>query len=84
MLIVISRDGALTVDGRLMPLTDLIGYLHLGVARNPEKSVIIQTSTDAPYHAMTKVFDELRQAGVGNVVIPTNAELALYGLQEPQ
>ncbi len=83
VLIVISRDGALTVDGRSMPLTDLIGYLHPRVSRNPEKSVIIQTSMDAPYHAMTDVFDELRQAGVGNVVIPTSAELALYGLQEP-
>jgi hypothetical protein len=31
---------------------------------------------------MTDVFDELRQVGVQNVVIPTQAELQLYGLQE--
>lgn len=82
VLIKIANDGSLTADGRAMPLADLIGYLQPRVARNPEKSVIIQTAMEAPYHAMTDVFDELRQAGVQNVVIPTGAELALYGLQE--
>jgi len=82
VLIEIARDGALTVDGRAMGLGELQGYLRLKLARNPTKSVILQTSLDAPYHAMTDAFDELRQVGVENLVIPTSAQRELYGLRE--
>ena len=82
VLIEIARDGALTVDGRPMALAELQGYLRPKLARNPTKSVILQTSLDAPYHAMTDAFDELRQAGVENLVIPTSAQRELYGLRE--
>lgn len=81
-LIEIASTGALTVDSRPMALDDLKEYLDPKLARNPTKSVILQTSLDAPYHTMTDVFDELRQAGVQNLVIPTTAELQLYGLQQ--
>lgn len=81
-LIEIASNGALTVDNRQMPLADLQGYLRPRLQRNPTKSVILQTSLDAPYHAMTDVFDELRQVGVHNLVIPTTTELQLYGLQQ--
>jgi biopolymer transport protein ExbD len=81
-LIEIASTGALTVDSRPMPLADLPGYLLPKLERNPTKSVILQTSLDAPYHAMTDVFDELRQVGVQNLVIPTTTELQLYGLQQ--
>ena len=81
-LIEIASTGALTVDNRPMQLADLQGYLLPKLQRNPTKSVILQTSLEAPYHAMTDVFDELRQAGVHNLVIPTNTELQLYGLQQ--
>ena len=33
---------------------------------------------------MTDVFDELRQVGVENLVIPTSAQRELYGLRELQ
>jgi biopolymer transport protein ExbD len=82
VLIEIARDGALTVDGRPMGLGGLQGYLRPKLARNPTKSVILQTSLDAPYHAMTDAFDELRQVGVENLVIPTSAQRELYGLRE--
>ena len=82
VLIEIARDGALTVDGRPMVIADVQGYLRPKLERNPTKSVILQTSLDAPYYAMTDVFDELRQAGVGNLIIPTSSQRALYGLRE--
>ena len=41
-------------------------------------------SLDAPYQAMTDVFDELRQVGVQNLVIPTSTELQMYGLRQLQ
>ncbi len=81
-LIEIASTGALTVDSRPMALADLQGYLLPKLERNPTKSVILQTSLEAPYHAMTDVFDELRQVGVQNLVIPTTTELQLYGLQQ--
>lgn len=81
-LIEIASNGALTVDNRPMPLDQLRGYLEPRLQRNPTKSVIMQTSLDAPYEAMTDVFDELRQVGVQNLVIPTSTELELYGLKD--
>jgi biopolymer transport protein ExbD len=84
VLIEIAGSGALTVDSQPMRLAEVQGYLAPKLQRNPTKSVILQTSLAAPYGAMTDVFDELRQAGVQNLVIPTSSELALYGLRTLQ
>ena len=81
VLVEVAADGSLQVDGRSMRLDDVRGYLQPKLVANPRKPVIMRTSLDAPYSAMTDVFDELRQVGVRNVVIPTQAELALYGLE---
>jgi biopolymer transport protein ExbD len=80
VLIEIASDSSLRVDNRAMALADLKGYIGPRLQRNPTKSVILQTSLDAPYQAMTDVFDELRQVGVQNLVIPTSNELKMYGL----
>lgn len=82
VLIEIASDGSLTVDNRRMPLEGIRGYIEPKLQRDPTKSVIMQTSLEAPYQAMTDVFDQLRQAGVQNLVIPTSAELQTYGLRE--
>jgi biopolymer transport protein ExbD len=82
VLIEIASNGSLTVDNRGMALTDLRGYIEPRLQRNPTKAVILQTSLEAPYQAMTDVFDELRQAGVQNLVIPTSTELQTYGLRD--
>jgi biopolymer transport protein ExbD len=84
VLIEIAANGALTVDNRAMALGELQAYLRPRLQRNPTKSVILQTSLDAPYQHMTDVFDELRQVGVQNLVIPTSAELEMYGLRRLQ
>ena len=82
VLIEIGSDSSLTVDSRAMALGDLQGYIGPKLAQNPTKSVILQTSLEAPYQAMTDVFDELRQVGVQNLVIPTSTELQMYGLRQ--
>lgn len=84
VLIEVAANGALTVDGRAMRLDQLQGYLAPRLQRNPKKSVILQTSLNARYQAMTDVFDELRQVGVQNLVIPTSSELQTYGLRSLQ
>lgn len=81
-LIEIASTGAITVDNRPLPLDQIRGYLEPRLRSNPEKPVILQTSLEAPYQAMTDVFDELRSVGVQNVVIPTSTELQMYGLQQ--
>jgi biopolymer transport protein ExbD len=81
VLIEIESTGALLVDSKAMQLTDIRAYLAPRLQQNPSKSVILQTSLEAPYQAMTDVFDELRQVGVQNLVIPTNTELQTYGLR---
>jgi biopolymer transport protein ExbD len=80
-LIEIAADGSLTIDNRPMRLEDVQGYVAPRLERNPERSVILQTAMEAPYEAMTNVFDELRQIGVRNLVIPTSGELEMYGLK---
>ena len=82
VLIEIAPDGGVTVDNRVMPLEEIKNYIAPRLQRNPTKSVILQTAMEAPYQAMTDVFDELRQIGVQNLVIPTSSELQLYGLGE--
>lgn len=77
----IATDGSLRVDRTPMAVDNLQAYLQPRLARNPEKAVILQTSLDAPYGAMTDVFDELRAVGVRSLVIPTSAQLELYGLR---
>jgi biopolymer transport protein ExbD len=84
VLIEIAANGALTVDSRPMQLAELRGYLLPKLQNNPGKAVILQTSLDAVYQNMTDVFDELRQAGVQNLVIPTSGELDMYGLRRLQ
>ena len=81
VLVEIGADSSLRVDDRSMQLDQLGDYLRPKLAVNPAKPVIMRTALDAPYSAMTDVFDELRQVGVRNVVIPTQAELAIYGLE---
>ena len=80
VLIEIESTGALLVDNKPMQLADIRSYIGPKLQQNPTKSVILQTSLEAPYQAMTDVFDELRQVGVQNVVIPTSTELEMYGL----
>ena len=82
VLIEIESTGALLVDNKPMQLDQIRGYVEPKLQQNPAKSVILQTALEAPYQAMTDVFDELRQAGVQNLVIPTSSELQTYGLRQ--
>ncbi len=84
VLIEVAAAGTLRVDQRPMTLAELQPYLRERLSRNPGKPVILNTSPDADYSHMTDVFDELRQAGVRSIVIPTQSELALYGLTKSE
>ncbi len=67
------------VDQQDMSLSEISIYIEPKLARNPNKFVIIDPDADAPYRCMVDAFDELKQAQVKNISIPTSAEKAAWG-----
>jgi len=72
-------DCVFEVDKQQMQLTDIQIYIEPKLARNPNKFVIIDPDPAAPYRCMVDAFDELKQAQVKNISIPTQAEKAAWG-----
>lgn len=67
------------VDQQMMALGEINIYIDPKLARNPNKFVIIDPDPDAPYRCMVDAFDELKQAQVKNISIPTAEEKAAWG-----
>jgi biopolymer transport protein ExbD len=82
--IAVLADGSLEVDGRPLPITELLAYVGPKLGERPDKPVILRTHPDARYKAMVTVLDTLRSAPdragfeVESLVIPTLAEIARY------
>ncbi len=74
-----GSDCVFEVDKQQMALSDIQIYIEPKLARNPNKFVIIDPEPDAPYRCMVDAFDELKQAQVKNISIPTSAEKAAWG-----
>ena len=74
-----GADCVFEVDKQQMLLSDIQIYIEPKLARNPNKFVIIDPDPDAPYRCMVDAFDELKQAQVKNISIPTQAEKAAWG-----
>ncbi|NKB87497.1 MAG: hypothetical protein GKS06_04700 [Acidobacteria bacterium] len=72
-------DCVFEVDKQQMALSDIQIYIEPKLARNPNKFVIIDPDPTAPYRCMVDAFDELKQAQVKNISIPTAAEKAAWG-----
>ncbi|MCH9648571.1 MAG: biopolymer transporter ExbD [Deltaproteobacteria bacterium] len=80
VLIEIEPSGNLVVDQKPMQLSEVLDYLKPKLEVNPRKPVIIRPDGNAPYGAMAKVYDELRQGAdkgveVKNIAIPTQREI---------
>ena len=67
------------VDQTPMPLSEIQIYIEPKLQRNPNKFVIIDPDPEAPYRCMVDAFDELKQAAVKNISIPTQAEKEQWG-----
>jgi len=74
-----GADCIFEVDKQQMLLSDIQIYIEPKLARNPNKFFIIDPDPDAPYRCMVDAFDELKQAQVKNISIPTQAEKAAWG-----
>lgn len=76
-------DGppVIQVDGRSMPINQLLPYVADKLKQNPRKPVILRTDPGAVYGNMVAVFDELRQAEtrvgikIETISIPTQREI---------
>lgn len=75
----IMESGRLMIDQRPANLEDIQPYLMPKLAVNPRKFVIIQTEDNASFGDMIDVLDELKQANVENIVLPSQEEIASWG-----
>ena len=75
VLIEIHEDGTISIDGSPSSVDDIQPYLQPKLARNPNKFVLVRSDLSAKYQGMVSVIDELRQAGVKNISIPTQKEI---------
>lgn len=58
----VLADNTYVVDGRPMPLSDLLGYLAPKLTNWPDKPVMIQADPLCDYEAMLAAYDVLRTA----------------------
>lgn len=79
----ILPGGVYMIDGKNMPLENLLNYIKPKLERNPNKPVLIRCDPEAEYKYLIDAFDELRQAPkkigmeVKNISIPTQRELEI-------
>ena len=77
-------SGQIDVDGRGLPLDNLLDYVVPKLRVNQRKPVIIHPDPETPYQEMIKVYDELmssqKKTGfeIKTVVIPTQREIQEY------
>lgn len=80
ILVEVEADGSIRVDGAPATLSEVAGRLR-GRAGFRSEPVILRTDGAAAYGDMARVLDVLERTGVRNVVVPTSAQLATYGLR---
>ena len=73
--IIIDQFSRITIDGNPVNLAEIRPYVREKLDINPKKFVILQTDDDATYGDMMDVMDELKQADVINIALPTKAEI---------
>ena len=78
VLIEIDEYCNISIDGMPYAVQDIQPYLEPKLARNPNKFVLVKSDLSARYQGMVSVIDELRQAGVKNISIPTQKEIQLW------
>ncbi|MFC1848659.1 ExbD/TolR family protein [candidate division CSSED10-310 bacterium] len=80
ILINIEPQGLLTVDQKSVQLSEIKSYLKPKLTLNPGKFVIIKAHDDVHYENLIDVLDELKQARVKNIVIPTKEEIMKWDM----
>lgn len=74
----VQASGRIVVDGVPKNLGDIQPYLKPILAAKPKQFVIIQMDMDASYGNMMDVLDELKQADVQNIALPSKQEMTSW------
>lgn len=72
IVLTVTRDGALAVNGGAIPPEELEGRLARMLAARPDKVVFFDAADDAPYGSATLAIDVARRAGAKSVAILTD------------
>ncbi len=76
LVIAVTREGALFVDGRAQTLPELRSRMDSARRLNPQTRVLIKGDRDVAHGRVMDVLDTVRQAGLVKVVFPTNPKVA--------
>ena len=71
----LNADNQIQIDGRSIDHRSLRAYFERHKASNPEASVIISAHKSSRTHALVRVSDAARSAGLFNVVVANQKEL---------
>ncbi len=74
LLITVTRDGTVHLDGKAVPVDDLGERIARARRANPRRPVVVRSDRNVPYGRVADVMDELLQAGVRDVALPTVPE----------
>lgn len=74
----ILNNGTLTLAGKSIDITALRSTLRQNNTLNPEKFVIIQAQEDVTFERLIDVLDEVKQADIYNIAIPSRQDFELW------
>ncbi len=74
LVLTITREGEVRVDGAAVPLEALGPLVARARQVNPRRPVVVRSDRRVPYGRVADVMDELIQAGVRDVALPTAPE----------
>jgi biopolymer transport protein TolR len=71
VVLTVDREGALKINGTLVPKTELKDKVTRYMAARPDKVVYFDAADDAPYAVTVEAMDIARQGGAKSVAILT-------------
>jgi biopolymer transport protein ExbD len=74
IVITIDKAGRIFLDGKPGSLKEVRGYATSRISNKPGEFVVIKSDRDTPYKFVIDVMDELTQAGITRIALPTRQE----------
>lgn len=74
IVLTIAEDGRLRADGKPIALQDLGSYVVSARRANSRRPVVVRSDRRVDYGRVADVMDELLQAGIQDVALPTAPE----------
>ena len=75
LVLTITADGAVHADGKPIEVERIGDYILEKRSANPRRPVIVRSDRNVDYGRVADVMDELFQAGVRDVGLPTVSEV---------